>query len=410
MHIPSDAGISHPLLGSEQVQQISMGVSAMKDIEEVKRVQTIVIGGGQAGLSVGRYLAKQGRSFLILDANARVGDAWRNRWDSLRLFTPAPFSGLPGMRFPTSGGNFPTKDQVADYLAEYARRFSLPLQNGVRIERLWKQGDRFAMSAGSQLFEADNVVVAMADYQVPRTPEFAAQLNPGIVQMHSHAYRNPSQLQPGEVLVVGAGNSGADIAIEVARTHRTWMSGKESGHIPWPIEGFLARNVLFRFMRFLGHHILSIKTPIGRKLRPKMLHRATPLVRVKPKDLISAGIERVPKVVGVRHGLPLLSDGQTLDVQNVIWCTGYQHGFPWIDLPIFDRNGDLVHKGGIVHKVPGLYFVGLHFLYAMSSATLIGVGRDAERVAGAIARRSGQVTQPVRTFASEIKKQTAAAV
>ena len=382
----------------------------MKHNSGLKRVQTIVIGGGQAGLAVGYYLAKRSLSFVILDASARVGDAWRNRWDSLLLFTPAPFSGLPGMRFPASGADFPGKDQVADYLAEYARRFRLPMQTGVRVERLWKEEDKFVMSAGIERFEAENVVVAMADYQVPRIPEFAAEIHRGIVQMHSHDYRNPSQLQPGGVLIVGVGNSGADIGIEVARTRRTWMSGKESGHIPWPIEGFVARNVLFRLVRFLGHHILSLKTPIGRKLRPTMLHRTTPLVRVKPKDFIRAGIERVPKTVGVKNGLPLLSDGRTLDVKNVIWCTGYQHGFPWIDLPVFDRKGDPVHESGIVHKVPGLYFVGLHFLYAMSSATLIGVGRDAERVAAAIAHRSGQVTQQLLAFPLEFKQQTAIAM
>jgi putative flavoprotein involved in K+ transport len=373
-------------------------------------MQTIVIGGGQAGLAVGYHLAKLGVPFLIVDASARVGDAWRNRWDSLRLFTPAPFSGLPGMRFPTSGSNFPSKDQVADYLAEYARQFRLPVQSGVRIERLWKEGDGFAMSAGRQRFESKNVVVAMADYQIPRTPEFAGELDSGIVQMHSHAYRNPSQLQPGGVLIVGAGNSAADIGIEVARTHPTWMSGKESGVIPFPIESFVARKVMFRLVRFVGHHLLSVKTPIGRKLRPKMLHRTTPLVRVKPKDLISAGIERVPKTVGVSNGLPLLSDGRILDVKNVIWCTGYQHGFPWIDLPIFDQNGDLMHEVGIVHKLPGLYFVGLHFLYAMSSATLIGVGRDAKRIARVVAGRSRQVTRQAPALAGKITERTAAAM
>ena len=266
------------------------------------------------------------------------------------------------------------------------------------------------MRAATQRFEAKNVVVAMADYQVPRVPEFAGQLDGGVVQMHSHDYRNPSQLQPGGALIVGAGNSAADIGIEVARTHPTWMSGKESGVIPWPIEGFVSRQVMFRLMRFVGHQILSVKTPIGRKLRPKMLHRTTPLVRVKPKDLISAGIERVPRTVGVRQGLPLLADGRTLEVKNVIWCTGYQHGFPWIDLPIFDQNADLMHEGGVVHKVPGLYFVGLHFLYAMTSATLVGVGRDAKRIAAVVARRSRQVTRPVPTPAAKIAERTAAAV
>jgi len=357
---------------------------------DTTQIENIVIGGGQAGLSVGYHLARRGLPFLILDANPRIGDAWRNRWDSLRLFTPARYAGLPGMRFPARGDSFPTKEQVANYLVEYARHFRLPVRNDVKIDRLWKDGGRFVMSGGKQRFESKNVVIAMANYQVPRVPTFACDLQPGIIQMHSHGYRNPSQLQPGGVLIVGVGNSGADIGIEVAGTHPTWISGKESGHIPFPIESFVARNFLVHVVRFLGHHILSVKTPIGRKLRPKLLHQAAPLVRVKPKDLVDTGIERVPRTVGVKNGLPLLADGRTLDVKNVIWCTGYQHGFPWIDLPIYGEDGgnDPIHEHGIVTNVPGMYFVGLLFLYAMSSATLIGVGRDAERIAKAIASRT----------------------
>jgi putative flavoprotein involved in K+ transport len=355
---------------------------------EVTRIQTIVIGGGQAGLSVGYHLTRLGLPFLILDANAHIGDAWRNRWDSLRLFTPARYAGLAGMPFRARGDSFPGKDEVADYMAEYAQRFRLPVRNGARVDRLWQEEGRFMMAAGSQRFESENVVIAMANYQEPRIPEFARDMAPGIVQIHSHQYRNPSQLQAGGVLIVGVGNSGADIGIEVARTHPTWISGKESGHIPFPIESFVARNFLVRLVRFVGHHVLTAATPIGRKLRPKMLHQASPLVRVKPKDLVDAGIERVPRTVGVKDGLPLLEDGRALDVQNVIWCTGYRHDFPWIDLPIFEENGDPVHERGIVTNLPGMYFVGLHFLYAMSSATLIGVGRDAKRIAKAIASRT----------------------
>jgi putative flavoprotein involved in K+ transport len=355
---------------------------------ETTKIQTVVIGGGQAGLSAGYYLAKRGLPFLILDANQRIGDAWRNRWDSLQLFSPARYAGLPGMRFPARGDSFPTKQQVADYLAAYAQRFRLPVRNGIKVDRLWKDGSHFVMTAGAQRFEAENVVVAMANYQVPQTPAFSSELRSDIVQLHSHEYRNPSQLQEGGVLIVGVGNSGADIGVEVARTHPTWISGKETGAIPWPIESFVARHLLIRLVRFIGHHVLSVKTPVGRKLRPKMLHQASPLVRVKPKDLVDAGMERVPRVVGVKNGMPLLSDDRTLDVKNVIWCTGYEHGFSWIDLPIFDDDGDPMHEEGIVTKLPGMYFLGLHFLYAMTSATLFGIGRDAKRIVKALASRT----------------------
>ena len=152
----------------------------MIDCNELTKVQTIVIGGGQAGLSVGFHLAKLGLSFQILDANGRIGDAWRNRWDSLRLFHPARYVGLPGMRFPGRGDAFPTKDQMANYLVDYARRFHLPVRNGVRVDRLWKEGDQFAIATGNQLIRSENVVVAMANYQQPRVPAFAAELDPGI--------------------------------------------------------------------------------------------------------------------------------------------------------------------------------------------------------------------------------------
>jgi len=356
---------------------------------ESKRIQTIVIGGGQAGLSVGYHLAKRGIPFLILDANQRIGDAWRNRWDSLRLFTLARYTGLPGFPFPARGFAFPTKEQMADYLESYAERFQLPVRTGVRVDGLSREGDHFVVTAGGLSFEAQQVVVAMANYQTPRVPVFARDLDPTILQMHSHGYRNPGQLKEGGVLVVGVGNSGADIGMEVVRSHKTWISGKESGHIPFPIDSALSRFFLVRLVRFFGHHVLTMSTPIGRKLRPKLLGRAAPLVRVKPEDLTAAGIERVPRVIGVRNARPLLADDRVLDVANVIWCTGYDPGFSWIDLPIFGEDGRPMHERGVVTHAPGIYFIGLHYLYSMTSATVIGVGRDAERISKAIELRTG---------------------
>ena len=189
------------------------------------------------------------------------------------------------------------------------------------------------------------------------------------------------------MLVVGVGNSGGDIATEVAGTHRTWISGKESGHIPWPIDTFISRYFLTRLVRFVGHHVLTVRTRMGRKARPKLLHQATPLIRVKPQGLEDAGVIRVQRTIGVKNGRPMTAEGAVLDVKNVIWCTGYEHVFPWIDLPIFGADGDPIHEEGVVPSVPGLYFVGLHFLYAMSSATLIGIGRDSKRVVNALAKR-----------------------
>jgi putative flavoprotein involved in K+ transport len=361
---------------------------------ESEHVETVVIGGGQAGLSVGHHLARQGRPFLILDANQRVGDAWRNRWDSLRLFTPARFNGLAGLPFPAPAHSFPTKDQVADYLEAYATQFQLPVRTGVRVDRLWRDDGGFVVAAGDRSWEADNVVVAMSSFQVPRVPTFATDLSPDIVQLHSAGYRNPSQLQQGGVLMVGAGNSGAEIALEVAGRHPTWLAGKEFGHVPFRIEGAAARYVFQPLLfRVVGHRVLTVDTPIGRRLRPRLMSHAAPLVRVKPKDLAAAGIQRVPRVVGVRHGHPLLADQRVLEVANVIWCTGFGPDFSWIDLPVFGENEhEPMHHRGVVANQLGLYFVGLFFLYAMSSGFLPGIDRDAEHIVHAILARAGRTS------------------
>ena len=272
---------------------------------EPEHVETVVIGGGQAGLSVGHHLARRGRPFVILDAHQRVGDAWRKRWDSLRLFTPARYNALAGMPFPAPAHSFPTKDQVADYLEAYATRFQLPVRTGVRVDRLWRDDGRFVVAAGDRSWEADKAVVAMSTFQVPQVPPFATDLDPDIVQLHSAGYRNPSQLQEGGVLVVGAGNSGAEIALEVAGRHPTWLAGKESGHVPFRIESPAARFVFQPLLfRVVGHRVLTVDTPIGRKLRPRLLSHPAPLVRVKPKDLAAAGIQRVPRVVGCATASP----------------------------------------------------------------------------------------------------------
>ena len=350
-----------------------------------ERIDTIVIGAGQAGLSVGYHLARRGVPFVILDAGERIGDQWRKRWDSLRLFTPARFSSLDGLPFPADADSFPTKDAMGDYLEAYARRFALPVRCGVRVERVSRLGERFLVVARDQRFEADNVVVAMANYQRPRVPAFANELDPRIVQLHSFDYRNPAQFQEGAVLVVGAGNSGAEIALDAARAHDTCVAGRDTGHVPFRIDGLAARLLLVRLvLRVVFHRILTVATPMGRKVRAKVLHEGGVLVRTKPRDLTAAGITRVPRVAGVRNGSPLLEDGRVLDVANVVWCTGFHPGFSWIDLPVFGPDGEPQHDRGVVSSEPGLYFVGLHFLFAMSSVMIHGVGRDAERIADRI--------------------------
>jgi putative flavoprotein involved in K+ transport len=342
--------------------------------------ETVIVGGGQAGLAAGYHLKKRGRSFLILDANERVGDAWRRRWDSLRLFTPAKYDGLPGMRFPARRWSFPTKDEMGDYLEAYAARFALPVRTGVGVDRIARVGDRYVVESGDRRFEADQVIVASGAHRTPKIPAFAQQLDSGIVQLHAGEYRNPSQLRDGGVLVVGVGNSGAEIALELSRTHATWQAGKESGEIPVR-HGSVGSRFVVPLVRFLGYRVLTRKTPIGRKVGPKLASHAAPLIRTKSKDLAAAGVERVPRVVGVRDGLPLLDDGRVLDVANVVWCTGFRQDFSWIELPVFGEDGQPIHERGVAPSAPGLYFMGLVFQYAAVSDVIPGVGRDAEFVA-----------------------------
>jgi len=349
-----------------------------------ERVETLVIGGGQAGLAMGYQLSRRNVPYKIVDAHGRIGDAWRNRWDSLRLFTPNRLNHLPGMPFPGYHWGFPSKNEMADYLDSYARRFDLEVETGIRVEKLTREGGQFVAIAGDRRFEADNVVVAMSSWQHPRVPDLASELDPRIVQLHVAEYKNPGQLQEGRVLVVGAGNSGAEVAIEVARTHEVVLSGPSTGAIPFRPESVAAR-VLMPFVgRILFHRVLTTDTPIGRKVRPKMIASGEPLIRVKPKDLAAAGVERVPRVTGVEDGMPQLEDDRSVDVANVVWCTGFQPGFSWIDLPVFGPQGP-THERGIVGSEPGLFFIGLKFLYSVSSEQIHGVGRDADRVAQRIA-------------------------
>jgi putative flavoprotein involved in K+ transport len=373
----------------------------MNEFGRRERIQVVVIGGGQAGLSVGYRLAQRGLSFVILEANRRVGDSWRNRWDSLRLFTPARYNGLIGLPFPASASSFPTKDEMADYLESYARQFNLQVRTGVTVQRVWRDGRQYVVETPGSRLQADHVVVAMATYQVPRVPDFSRALDPGILQLHSSEYRNPRQLRPGDVLLVGAGNSGAEIAIDVAASHRTWLAGRHPGHIPFRIGSRIARVVVPILFRVVFHRVLTVDTPIGRRVRPTMIKRGAPLIRVKPADLDAAGIVRTPRVTGVRDGKPLLSDGRVLDASNVIWCTGFYAGLDWIDVPtrIYDADGEPIHERGIVPGEPGLYYVGLHFLYAFSSTMIHGIARDAERIADTIQARVGDEAS-ARTAAS----------
>jgi putative flavoprotein involved in K+ transport len=363
-----------------------------------EHVETVIVGGGQAGLAVGYCLAQLGRAFVIVDANERTGDSWRTRWDSLHLFTPAYLNALPGMSFPGPRSHPSTKDEMADYLEAYTTRFDLPVRRGVRVDSVSRSGDRFVVTGGDQRFEADNVVVAAGGYQAPFVPDFADELDAGILRLHSSEYRRPSQLRDGDVLVVGAANSGAEIALELTATHRTWLSGRHPGSEPTR-PGSLADRLLVPPFWFFISRVASVTNSIGRRLRPDMLNSTLPLGRVKLSDLDRAGVVRLPRTTGARDGAPIMEDGRALDVANVVWCTGYRPAYDWVHLDAFDEEGRPVHDRGVVPAEPGLYFIGLFFLATLASSLVGGVSRDAAYLARHIAARAsdrdGVVHAPV---------------
>ncbi len=351
---------------------------------------TVVVGGGQAGLAIGYHLKQRQLPFVILDANPRIGDVWRNRWDSLRVFTPARYDGLPGMRFPAPRSSYPGKEQVADFLEGYANRFRLPVRTGTSVDAVRREGTGFRVVSGSDSWSADNVVVATGAYHTPNVPSFASDLDEEIVQLHSKAYRRPDQIQAGGVLVVGAGNSGAEIAMELSRHHRVWLSGRDTGQEPVSGSGSLKDRIITPLIWFAANHVLRPSNPLGRKVRDHFLNppRGIPLARVRRHEILDAGIERVPRTVAVEGGKPVLDDGRVLDVRNVVWCTGFRPDFGCVDLPVLGADGWPKHERGVVPTQPGLYFAGLPFQSALASSLIGGVGRDARYVAKRIAERT----------------------
>ena len=360
-------------------------------MQQAEHVETVIVGGGQAGLAVGYFLQKKRRRFTILEANQSVGDSWRMRWPSLRLYTPARMDGLPGLEFPAPKNSFPTAAEMADYLQAYAERHELDVRTGVAVDGLERNGDSYLVNAGGRRFHADNVVVAtgVIQHERPVVPDFAAEIDPAITQLHSADYRGPEQLSDGPVLVVGASHSGGDIAYEVALAgHPTILSGRDTGQVPFDIEGLTAR-LLFPLLRFLATRVLTVSTPLGRKMRPELRSHGAPLLRVMRADLAGVGVERVlERTTAVVDGRPALADGRVLDVANVIWCTGFRNEWSWIRAPLpVGEDGFPEQSRGVVSSLPGLYFVGMLFLDSFASMLVLGAGRDGKRVAEHIERR-----------------------
>ncbi len=380
--------------------------------QRTERVETVVVGGGQAGLAVGYHLERRNRPFVILDANERVGDAWRKRWPSLQLYSPALVDGLPGMRFPAPSYAYPKAHEMAEYLETYAERFGLPVVNGVRVDALYREDGGYVVSAGDRRYEADNVVVATGVFQHehPVIPDFAGELDHAIHQLHSAEYRSPEQLRDGPVLVVGAAHSGGDIAYEVANAGlATVLSGRDTGQFPLNIHSRFAP-LVFPLIRLAWTRLLTASTPLGRKARPHIRAHGGPLLRVKRADLAAAGVERVyERTTAVVDGKPQLAGGRVVDVANVVWCTGFRNDYAWIRFPLEeDEDGYPAQTHGAVATSPGLYFTGLCFLHSFSSMLILGAGRDGERVANQIeARARGRAGAP--NDASRARRRVAAA-
>lgn len=355
---------------------------------QVHRVETVVVGGGQAGLATARWLAEAGRDFLVFDEHQRIGDQWRARYDSLRLFTPARVDSLPGRPFPGPRGAFPTGRALGDYLQQYADALGPHVRTGVRVlsvTALAAGGFSIVTDAGE--YAADHVVVATGSDAVPKVPDVASELDPGIRQLHSSQYRNAAQLLPGPVLVVGAGTSGADLAMEaVGAGHETWLSGRHPGEIPGN------ERVRAPLFWFAANHVLTLRNPLGRRARAAMRAAGrAPLVRTRRADLDAAGVHRTQaRTVAAVDGKPQLDDGTVLDVANVLWCTGYRRDYSFLPAVRLDADGFPRERGGAAEGVPGLYFVGLFFQSAFSSHLVGGVGRDAKAVADQICARSRQ--------------------
>ena len=332
----------------------------------------IVVGGGQSGLAAGYYLKQLKSDFIILDENPHTGDSWRNRWDSLHLFTPARHDGLPGMKFPSHGNGFPDKNQVAQYLSDYSGKFHLPVRFNVKVKKISSANGGFKLDTSEGVFQAGKVVIATGTHPVPKVPDFAKELSSDIFQIHSSGYKNPGMLPEGDVLVVGAGTSGVEIALEVSGYRKTYISGNPTFHIP---------DNVFRYAGGLYwwavNNILTVSTPVGKKVKKKILKGGGPLINISMEDLEESGVIRLHRMKGVSRGMPVMEDDTTVNVKTVIWCTGFRPDFSWIDLDVQDGSGWPLTRRGISEKQRGLYFMGMPFQYSLASGFIGGVGRDA---------------------------------
>ena len=367
---------------------------------ERNRLEVAVIGAGQAGLAIGYFLAREGRHFTILEASDSIGPSWRSRWDSLVLFTPRRYDSLPGLQFPGDPDGYPGRAEVIDYLESYASTFHLPVQLNSEVQSVASSDDRFILNLGTRTLEADQVVVATGPFQVPNVPAFAGDLASAVVQMHSTGYGRPSDVPDGTVVVVGGGNTGFQIAKELSATHTVHLAiGSRQTPLPQRVFG----RDLFWWLTKTGLIKKTVESRIGRRAKDR-----DTLIGSSTRDAKRHGVTVEPRVMGASGRTITFADGRERDVDAVIWATGYRSDYSWIDLPVFDQDGRVLHRRGVT-DYPGLFFLGLTWQYTRGSALLGWVKDDAEFIAGRIAANAddrgnsgveGEAVEPSRSVAS----------
>jgi putative flavoprotein involved in K+ transport len=364
-------------------------------VEEIKpasdgahdRLEVAVIGAGQAGLTTGHYLARQGRRFIILERGDSIAPAWRERWDSLKLFTPRGYSSLPGCPFPGDPEGYPTRDEVIAYLERYAEEFDLPIELNSNVRRLFREDGRFVLELDGRTIATDQVVVATGPFQTPYVPKLAEELDPGVWQAHSTGYRRPVDVLEGTVLVVGGGNTGFQITKELSATHKAILSvGSRQKPLPQRVAG----RDLFWWLTKTGLINKTVESRLGHRLKDR-----DTLIGSSPRELKRRyGVELKPRAILASGRTVTFEDGSEIEVDAVIWATGYRPDYSWIDVPIFDSSGLLRHRRGVT-DVPGLSFLGLTWQHTRGSALIGWVKDDAEFLAGRIAALQDDKTRAV---------------
>lgn len=346
-------------------------------------LEVLVIGGGQAGLVMGYHLAERRQRYLIVDAGAEIGAAWRSRWDSLQLFTPAQFDNLPGMPFPAARDTYPGKDDVANFLQTYAARFELAVQLNTTVVSLTTSDDGYVVTTRGDALQARQVVVATGPFQVPFVPPIAKDLDANVPQIHSVDYRRPQNLPAGKVLVVGAANSGCQIALELSATHSVELSAGQ--RIPTIPQRPLRRDV-WTWASGLGLDRVTVASRLGRRLAGR-----DQVIGSGPRQLAKRyGVRIRPRATAATGRTVTFADGTASEYDAVVWATGFKANYAWIDVAgVKDEQGRILHQRGVTPS-PGLYMLGMTWQHTRTSALLGWVGSDASYLADHIAQQTDE--------------------